>query len=63
MPFKGVFVAPGDYAWKNVRTYVPAAESKRSVGVCLCSSVCAHAFTDVCTRLMCEHAYGCVSVL
>lgn len=63
MPFKGVLIGLGDYAWKHVRTYVSAAEGKKSVGVCVCVHQCVHAFTDLCTRLMCEHAYGCVSVL
>lgn len=63
MLFKGVLIAPGDYTWKHALMYVPATESKKSVGVSVFICVCVPAFTYACTRLMCEHAYGCVSVL
>lgn len=51
--FKGVLIAPGDYTWKHVLMYVPATESKKSVAVCLCSSVCVFLSPLVCALGLC----------
>lgn len=57
MLFKGVLIAPGDYTWKQacvcMCACVPAIESKKSVGVCLCSSMCVFLTLLLCALDLC----------